>query len=111
MPASPQIIHGELAGVINQVRQRVVARVDGPDDFVQRLDGLPRGGGNFSDALAGLVRLAAVLPGQFAQEGDLRQVRAEVIVDVLGDAGAFLVAARPAAPADATARCSRRKET
>ncbi len=33
----------------------------------------------------GLLRLA---PGQFGQQGDLRQARADVVVDVLGDAGA-----------------------
>src|SRR6185312_16009776 len=72
------------AGVIDEVSQCVVARVDGPDNFVERGDRLARGGGHFFDAFVGLFLFRKV-----AEHGDEVQAGAEIIVDVARDAGAF----------------------
>src|SRR3954471_5017571 len=86
-----QVIKGKLAGVINEVCEGIVAGIDGPDDFVERLDGLASGGGNLANTLGGFVRLGTVLASKFAEQGYLGEVRAEVVVDVFGNASAFFV--------------------
>ena len=49
-----EVAGGVLAGVIDEVRERVVAGVDGPNNFVERSNGLARGGRHFFDAFIGL---------------------------------------------------------
>ena len=80
-----QEILGKGGDVVHQPAERVVLRVHRPDDFVHRPGQLPGGTGDALEMRADLVRLA---PGQFREQGDLRQARADVIVDVLGDARA-----------------------
>src|SRR5262245_620044 len=69
----------------------VVPGVDGPNDFVERFDCLARRGGDGVDALGSFVRLAAVLMGKFAEQGNLGKVCDQIVVNVFGDTGAFLV--------------------
>ena len=83
-----EIFLGVFANVVDQSFQRVVGGVDRPDDFVQGAGGfagglgdLPGVGGDFGGVL--LVALH-----HFAQEGELGQAGAHLVVDVAGDAGA-----------------------
>jgi len=85
-----EIVLREVAEVTGEAVQRVVLRIDGPDDFVHRA-------GEFHGWFRKYGRAAwRPAPGVFqfavrrlAQERDAREVRAEVIVDVLGNAGAL----------------------
>src|ERR1017187_1015909 len=83
-PGSQQIIHRELAGVVNQMPKCVVARIDGPDNFIERFYGLSRGIGDFPQTLVNLL-----VADNIAQHGNQRQARAKVIMDVLGNASAL----------------------
>src|SRR5438876_823232 len=86
-----KIVERELPGIIHEMREGIVARVDGPDDLIERFDELPGSGRDFADVLAGFLRCRAVLLGQFAEQRDLGEIRAEVVMDVLRDTRAFLM--------------------
>src|SRR5580704_6067545 len=79
-----------LAKVADEAGQGVVLRQDGPDDFVEGLDGFAGGGGDFSGLRADFDGIGSVLFGDFGEPGDFGEVRADAVMDVLGDAGAFL---------------------
>src|ERR1035441_282087 len=84
-----QIILREISEVAGEAVQRVVLRVDGPDDFIHRA-------GQFARSVVNAVELRRGLRGIFqfavrglAQQRDAREVGAQMIVDVLGNAGAL----------------------
>ena len=64
-----------------------MARIDGPDDGIHGLHEFIRAGGNGEETLARGLRRAVVTSG--AQQRDMCQVCAELVVDVAGDARAF----------------------
>src|SRR5262249_1167155 len=74
---------------IRQALERVVRGIYGPDDFVQRLDGTPGRHWNFMKPLSKLLVVASAVFGTLAQENNLRQVGAQIVVDVPGDTAAF----------------------
>lgn len=80
---------GEFDGVSEQIFQRVVLRIYRPDDFVHGAGEFAGGAGDLADVRFGLGRAIEVGAGEFAEEGDLSEAGAEVVVDVFGDAGAF----------------------
>ena len=59
--------------------------LSGPDDFVHGLGEVTRG---LSDALEIRVRLLRIAAGEFGEQRNLRQARADVVMDVLRDARA-----------------------
>ena len=80
----------ELAEVRHQSRQRIVPRVEQPDNFVdgpERLGCAPRE--RLQMALY-IDRLIELPMRQLAQDGELREPRADVIMNVVGDAVALL---------------------
>ena len=88
-PERHEIILREIAEIARDAVQRVVLWIDGPDDFVHRAREVARG-------IVDAVELRGDLRGMFqiavrglAQERDAREVCAEMVVDVLGDARAF----------------------
>ena len=89
-PGQREIVLRVFAGIVDEAVQRVVGGVDRPDDFVQRTGRFPRGLGNLPCVRLDLHRRFLVGFGHFAQQRHLREVRAELVVKVAGDAGAFL---------------------
>ena len=65
--------------------------VHGPDDFIQRGDHLPRPVANLFQMSVRLFVGAGRRPGHGDQHADFGDARAEFIVQVLGDARAFLL--------------------
>ena len=75
-----------FAGVIRQTFERVVGRIDGPDDFIERMRRLARGFGNLLRVRFNFVGQIFVSFGHFAEQRDLRQIRAELVVQIACDA-------------------------
>ena len=84
-----EIFLGIFAGVIGQAVERVIRRVDGPDDFVERARRFARGLGNLPRVRLDFRRNVLVRFRHFAEQRDLRQIRAELVVQVARDARAF----------------------
>ena len=88
--ADCQVVLGELAEVFGEMFERVVGGIDGPDDFAEAAgiafgaveDLVERSPGG----VVGRQRFA----GEFADHGDFGEVGPEIVVQVAGDAGAFL---------------------
>ena len=79
-------VFGEGGDVIDEAIEGVGLGIDGPNDFVHGAGHLAGGVGDaleVGDRLVG--RLAT---GEFAEQSDLGQTSAKIVVDVLGDAGA-----------------------
>src|SRR4051794_3643855 len=73
------------------MRQRIVAGIDCPDDFIEGFDRLAGSSRDLAHALRGFFRLCPVLLSKFTEEGNLGQIRPEIIVDVFCNASPFFV--------------------
>ncbi len=78
-----------LAGVIDQTLQGVILRIRGPDDLVEGARGVAGGLGNLFGVRLDFLRQMPVLLGHFPEQRHLGQIRAQLIVQVAGDAGAL----------------------
>ena len=85
--ARRQHVGREPAHSLGQIRKMVFRRVDRPDDIRHRFDELVRNvrnaGQRFGRAVAFALRLR-----DFREHGDLRQTRADVVVQIGRDARA-----------------------
>ena len=79
-----------FADVIDQPLQRVVRGIDRPDDLVEGARGLAGGLGNLLGVGLHFVRQILVRLHQFTEQGDLGEARADLVVNVPRDPGAFL---------------------
>ena len=79
-----QVLLGELADVGDEAVERIVPRIDGPDDLVHRPRQLARRVRDLAEMAGDLVRRFATR--QLAEQRDLGQPGAEIVVDVAGDA-------------------------
>ena len=82
-----QILLREFAEVVHQAVQRVVLWIHRPDDFVHAPRQFAGHVRYLTQMDAGFLRRRA--PRQFGQQADVREARAQIVVDVLGDAGAI----------------------
>src|SRR5262249_41446042 len=81
---SAQKILSKRGDIVHQAIKSVVLRIYRPNDLINRARQLSR---RIRDTLEMPLRLrGGVSPGQLAQQGDLGQSRAKIIVNVLGDA-------------------------
>src|SRR5688500_2483970 len=80
---------GEFDSVGQEIFEGVVLRVNRPNDFIHGASEFARGAGNLADVRLGLRGTIEVGAGEFAEQRDLRQAGAEVVVNIFGDAGAF----------------------
>jgi hypothetical protein len=71
--------------------QAVVARIHRPDNLIQRPRRGARGAEDQVQMPPGLRRFGIIGLRQFAQGGDLAEVRTQVIMQVLRNAGAVLL--------------------
>src|SRR5882724_8732549 len=85
-----EVILGVLADVVDEAFEGVVGGIDGPDDFVERTGDFAGGLGNLAGVVADVGGGVLVDFHHFTEHGDLGEAGAELIVDVAGDAGAFL---------------------
>ncbi len=90
-PRHREILLRILAHVGDQSVQSIVGRVNGPDDLIKGASGVEGSLGNLPGMSFDFLGVVFVALEQFAQQGDLREVGAELIVDVAGDAGALLL--------------------
>jgi len=81
---------GIMADVFDQPVQRVVLRVDRPDNFVQGFNRVTRGVDDFADVEPHVLLVHQPLFRALAQHHDAGEARTEVVVDVLGDAPPLL---------------------
>ena len=86
MPGHRQVLLRELADVIHEAVERVLPRIDRPDDFVDRLRQLARGVGDLDEV--GLHFVGRLPSRELAQQRDLRQPRAQIVVNVASDPAA-----------------------
>ena len=81
---------GEIAEIIEQMRQRVVVRIDGPDCFIQGLNDFPRGRRNSRRMFRGFRDRQTVLQSQFIeQQNDSRDAASQIVMQIAGDARSF----------------------
>src|ERR1019366_171392 len=85
-----KIILRVFAGVVGEAFERVVGRIHGPDNFVERTRGLARRGADLLRVLLDFTGQILVGLGHFAEQRDLREIRAQLVVEVARDAGALL---------------------
>ena len=78
----------EVRDIIEQICQRVIARINCPHRFIQRPHKLLRGLGNFLQLALGFWR-HFVWAG-LSERTDLRHARSQFVVNVPGNTGAFL---------------------
>ena len=86
-----KIVLRVLIDVGGNVFQRVIVRVYGPDDFIQRVQQFPRGVGDGVDLLADFTLGPVIALRVFAEEGDAAEFRPHFIVQILRDAMALLL--------------------
>ena len=88
--------HGKIilrifAGVIGEAFERVVGRVHRPDDFIERVGGFARGGANLLRVLFNFCGDLLVGLRHLAQQRDLREIGAELVMQIAGDARALVL--------------------
>src|ERR1039458_4680727 len=83
-----QEIIGGLGEVFDQALQGVVLGIDRPDNLIERLSHLPGRGRDLAHAGLHFPRRAVL--SLIAEQSDLGQAGAQIVMDILGDAGAFL---------------------
>src|SRR2546422_2970517 len=90
-----EMLARKLANVTGQVLERVVLRVDGPDDLIHFAHHLTGRRGKFLRLRADLLTFVfnaigpQVVLQQFTEHGDFHHAGPQAIVHVAGDAGAF----------------------
>ena len=77
-----EVFLGALANVSNQTIQRIVGRVDCPNDFIEGLSGFTRRLGDLSGMRFHFFRRFLIALDQLAQQRNLSEAGAELIVDV-----------------------------
>ena len=78
-----QVFLGVFANIIDECRQAcLVGRVDGPDNFVQGVGGFAGGLGNLAGVHLGFLRVVLVRFDHFAEQGQLSQAGADLVVNV-----------------------------
>src|ERR1017187_8887716 len=82
-----QEIIGGLGEIFDQALQGVVLGIDRPDNLIERLSHLPGRGRDLAHAGLQFPRRAVL--SLIAEQSNLGQAGAQIIMDVLGDAGAF----------------------
>ena len=79
---------GEGGEVIDQRAQRVLARIDGPDDFIETLTSVFGLGGKLIER--GMERsLRGIFGSEGGEDGDLGEAGTEIVMQIAGDACAF----------------------
>ena len=76
----------EVRNILDQALQRITARPQGPDDFLQRPHRLAGGLGDLLRVSLDLPRVVTVRPGQVAQQRDAGERGAQIVVQVLRNA-------------------------
>jgi len=84
-----QILVGETGEIVEQTFQRVMLRVHGPNDFVHTAGHFAGADVDLREVVGSAVGVVGIFAGGLAQHPDAREAGSEVVVDVLGDAGAF----------------------
>src|ERR1035441_510346 len=82
-----QEVIGGLGEVFDQALQGVVLGIDCPDNLIERLSHLPGRGRDLAHAGLQFPRRAVL--SLIAEESEIGRAGAQIIMDVLGDAGAF----------------------
>ena len=78
-----------MRDVFHEARERIAGGLHRPDDFLQRAHGFVRRLDDFFQVRLDLSGVVFVLLGQVAEEGDARERRTEVIMQILRDARPF----------------------
>src|SRR5690242_2223814 len=78
------------AEIIGKTFQRIMFGIDGPDDFVQRLNGAAGRSWNFANPVFNFGRLVAGAFDPLTEKNNLGEIGAKIIVDVLGNPAAFV---------------------
>ena len=78
------------AEVVAEARQGVVPWIDRPQDLIEGLDRFAGAARHLLVVLAGRFRSRGGFGGQRAEDGDVGEIGADLIVQVAGDPGAFL---------------------
>src|SRR5437870_5213191 len=80
-----------LSHLPREIEQTVTFRIDGPNDIAHRTNRLARDLGNRRERIPRIfIAVAKLLFGHFAENGDTGKVRADVVVQVGGDARAHV---------------------
>src|SRR5436190_11128701 len=84
-----QIFLRIFTDVVYQTVEGVIGRIYGPDDLIESMGGVTGGLRNLTRMGLDLDGVVFIRLRQFAQQSDLGQIRAELIVKVARDPGAF----------------------
>src|SRR5215471_15475374 len=76
---------------VDQIAQMISLRIYGPDNVAHRTDHFVRSIGDHPERLRNLRRVAYSLAHHFTEQVNLRQARTNVVMQICGDAPAYLL--------------------
>src|SRR5687768_9686545 len=79
----------KLRDVFHQTIERIVARVDSPNDFIEATNRIACSGNDSLDVTGNRFGFGAIGFSQFTEKSNPRQAGTEIVVNVFGNASAF----------------------